>query len=179
MPFSEENLYHPGFCPRFWQKNSDCPIPSRVLSWILTYCPGPCSPVARFWACSVVPLSGKVAPWSHLVGNPNLKNISAKLKKLYCSDNPSDPPKRWKGKIHSSIYQILGMYNFGYFMQLIEHENQNCNLTIIDQKGEALARTTHFKGQVVWDMILFDFLVQRLPKKWKFFWIKKKRIFNF
>ena len=49
------------------------------------------------------------------------------------------------------------MYNFGYFMQLIEHENQNCNLTIIDQKGEALARTTHFKGQVVWDMILFDF----------------------
>ena len=70
------------------------------------------------------------------------------------------------------------MYIFGYFMQLIEHENQNCNLTIIDQKGEALARTTHFKGQVVWDMILFDFLVQRLPKKWKFFWIEKKREFS-
>ena len=66
-------------------------------------------------------------------------------------------------------------------MQLIEHENQNCNLTIIDQKGEALARTTHFKGQVVWDMILFDFLVQCLPKKWKF-WVSfefDKKIDNF
>ena len=65
--------------PRFWQKNRDCLscIPSRIL----TDCPGPSQPGARFWACLGVPLcrdteessvcfSQKVV-LSCLIGNPS------------------------------------------------------------------------------------------------------------
>ena len=57
-----------------------CPVLSRVPSRILAVlarpvpdfsCPGPSRPLARFWACLVVPLSRKVA-LSRPVGNPTL-----------------------------------------------------------------------------------------------------------
>ena len=43
--------------PGFWQKNSDCPVPRSGFWQALPARPLPSSPVARFWACPVVPLS--------------------------------------------------------------------------------------------------------------------------
>ena len=78
--FVENSSVNSPFCPA-GQDSCQNLVPSRVPSQILTGCPGPSRPSARFWACLVVllsqdnegtsvPLSRKVS-LSRPVGNTN------------------------------------------------------------------------------------------------------------
>ena len=61
-------------------------VPSHVQSRILIGCPGPARPVARFWACPVVPLSrynegtsatlSQKVPLSRHLGNPTSDRLT-------------------------------------------------------------------------------------------------------